>query len=444
MVKIPLAISSGKGLSQKSNNSKLLNLMVHMEESGSKQNHIIINTAGTKLIKTFPDKVQGIFEFRGFLYIATEKQLIRTKNGIDEVLGTVDFKEKVTFSTNGVDIVAVGGNGYAYHLEDGIFTSLGDQDGWYYSNSVDYMDGYFIFNRKGTGQFFISKLYSTKINPIDWASAESSPDNTEGARVINRQLWLFGESTSEVWYDSGDADFPFARIGGATSDVGCRSHKTIAKMQNSLILVGDDNRVYATSGYQLMPISTPTIDLKLSKCSRLTAFSYNERGHWFYVLHIDNQTYVYDTTTQQWHERSSNYQRWAIAGATTLLSGKTVGYSDKSIFEVSIDILTENEKPIYREIITLPIQHDVNFLRWHEAQLDIEAGHNKVSNVGIQISKDYGKTWQNTIYTTTGKVGEYTNRARWTRLGCGRDLVAKITISDAIPIRISGFYGRFS
>ena len=34
-----------------------------------------------------------------------------------------------------------------------------EQEGWYPSSMVTYMDGYFIFNRTGTGQFFISELF---------------------------------------------------------------------------------------------------------------------------------------------------------------------------------------------------------------------------------------------------------------------------------------------
>ena len=444
MVKIPFVISSGKGLSKKSNNSRLLNLMVHIEESGSKNNHIIINTAGLILSDTLTDAIQGVFHHRGYLYIVTKSILYRRKDRATtlEEIGKVNFAEKVTFSTNGNDIVLVGGNGYSYNTISHKFRSMSTQEGWYYSNSVDFMDGYFIFNRKGTGQFFISKLYSTDINPIDWATAESNPDNTEGARVINRQLWLFGDSTTEVWYDSGDKDFPFYRVSGATSDTGCKDHASIAKMQNTLILVGDDNRVYTTQGYQLIPISTPAIDIKLENSKRLSAFSYNEKGHWFYVLHIDNSTYVFDTTTKQWHERSSMFSRWMIDNAITLDDGSTLGYHNKKIYDISIDHLTEDGKNIHREAVTLPIQHDVAGVRWHEAQLDMETGHGNKATVAIQISKDYGNTWQNTVYSSTSATGEYMNRVRWTRLGSGRDLVAKITISEPIPIRISGFYVR--
>jgi hypothetical protein len=56
----------------------------------------------------------------------------------------------------------VGYNGYAYTPETETIEDMSTEEGWFPSDTVDFMDGYFIFNRAGTGQFFISKLYSTE------------------------------------------------------------------------------------------------------------------------------------------------------------------------------------------------------------------------------------------------------------------------------------------
>src|SRR2546430_2312013 len=42
------------------------------------------------------------------------------------------------------------------------------------ADKVDYMDGYFVFNKRGTGQFQITGLLTTSVDPLDFATAEGS------------------------------------------------------------------------------------------------------------------------------------------------------------------------------------------------------------------------------------------------------------------------------
>ena len=149
-------------------NSDLLNLFVHIEEQGGKNNHIILNTAGTILVNDEAEYlILGLYEFKGKIYIAT-RQILYSYDVITEILTAIDLvdfsaSEKVSFADNGIELVVVGNNGYYYNPETEDFGSM-EQEGWYPSTMVTYMDGYFIFNRTGTGQFFISELYSHLID----------------------------------------------------------------------------------------------------------------------------------------------------------------------------------------------------------------------------------------------------------------------------------------
>lgn len=446
---IPFAISSGSAYSDKNNSSELLNMYVQIEEQGSKSNHVLLNTSGLELIASSKYTIYGIYEFLQKIYIATSDFLYEVDGETLTKIGAVSFSKKVIFSDNGIDLMIVGENGYAYTPSTGTLKNMSTETGWFPSDTVAYMDGYFIFNRTGSGQFFISKLYSTEIDPIDWASGESAPDDTVGVVVTSRQLWIIGERTVEVWYDSGDPDFPFTRISGAVSDIGCANNQTLAKIKTSALFVGIDNKVYMTNGYIPQAISTPAIELKIINAERddLQAFSYTENGAWFYVLHIGNQcTYVFDIDTAQWHKRkSSTIDKWKINGAINIYeNGSALGYSDKDIHSLSINHLTENGDRIRREATTLPINKTVNRIRVHEAQLDMDGGFDIEAKVELEMSHDSGKTWRNKIEATTGAVGEYQRRVIWRRLGQTRDAIFRISITDAIPIRISGLWARIS
>jgi len=451
MVKIPFAISSGSAYSKKNNRSELLNLYTHIEEQGSKSNHILLNTSGTTERVELDFKIYGMYEFLGKVYIATSLKLYqydRYTNAYKSV-GNVNFSQKVVFSDNGIDLMVVGSNGYSYTPSTEIFKVMANEEGWYPSSTVAFMDGYFIFNREGTGQFFISELYSTIIDPIDWATGEAAPDDTVGVAVSLRQLWIIGERSTEVWYDSGDPDFPFTRISGAVSDIGCANNQTIAQIRDSIFFVGNDNKVYQTKGYTPIIVSTSAVDFNISKADRTTleAFTYTENGHWFYVLTLGNEiTFVYDIDTAQWHNRESVLLgKWMIDGAINFYDdGIAIGYGDKKIYDISIDTLTDNGQRIRREAVSLPINKTVNRIRIYEMQLDMEAGYDTEAEVILQLSEDSGKTWGNNKVATTGKKGQFKNRVRWLRLGQTRDAIVRIVTTDAIPIRINGLYARIT
>jgi hypothetical protein len=54
--------------------------------------------------------------------------------------------------------------------------------------------------------------------------------------VDHREIWLFGNNTTEIWINIGDPDFPFQRIQGAFLEIGCAAPYSVAKADNSLIL----------------------------------------------------------------------------------------------------------------------------------------------------------------------------------------------------------------
>jgi len=66
----------------------------------------------------------------------------------------------------------------------------------------------------------------------------------------------------------------------------------------------------------------------------------------------------------------------------------------------------------------------------------------KDPQIMLQISKDYGHTWGTERWQSLGKTGEYKQRVRWTRLGCGYAFTFKLRISDPVKRSIIGVYAR--
>jgi Neuraminidase (sialidase) len=60
--------------------------------------------------------------------------------------------------------------------------------------------------------------------------------------------------------------------------------------------------------------------------------------------------------------------------------------------------------------------------------------------VSLRTSKDGGKTWSNELIRSIGKVGEYSKRVIWNRVGGGRKVVFEVTITDPVKRNIVGAY----
>lgn len=86
----------------------------------------------------------------------------------------------------------------------------------------------------------------TTIDPLNFAEAESEPDNIISAITVGDQVWLLGQKATEAWYATGD-DPAFAPIAGRTYARGVIEGTTV-KVKDSVILVGNDGVVYSVSG----------------------------------------------------------------------------------------------------------------------------------------------------------------------------------------------------
>jgi hypothetical protein len=317
-----------------------------------------------------------------------------------------------------------------------------------------FLDGYFIIMNTNPGQFQISGLYDgTTWSALDFGTAEGSPDKLVAIRAVNRQLWLFGSKTTEVYYDSGDT-FPFVRVDGAFMQYGCAAPFTVQPFAGSAAWLTDAGMVVMTNGYMPRRISNHAIELEIRKSdmSQASAWSYQQDGHYFYCLNLDDsqKTLVYDIAAQSWHERSrlENGQDLRHRANTYAYAyGKHIvgDFQNGNIYEMSFDYKTDNGQPIARERTSPHGYSDGKRLFVSRLLIDCAVG---VGLDGIQqgtdpqimmrISRDGGMTWGNERWKSLGKIGSFKHRVWWDRLGSGRDLVTKVRYTEPTEFTILG------
>lgn len=447
---------------------RTINMYPILSEVGtSKEPSALRATAGLSL---FCDLGQG--PVRGGITASNGRAFFVAGNGLYEVFsngtstnqGTLNsFVGRVYLAENGTQVMIVDGtDGYIYNMDTDAFAEITDPQ-FPQPATVTFQDGYFIVNRVGTQEYYISAINDgTSWDAADFSTFEYGPDNTIAVISDNGNLWGLGETTIEAHQNTGAAAFPFERIGGAVIETGCAAAGTVCTFDNSIAWLGSDKQgrgvVWRANGYNAQRLSTQAIEAKIASVedfSESYAYVYNEQGHVFYCLQIRglDTTLVYDGATGMWHEKAYNND---LTGRTEQHRGtchvfafqkNLVGDRETGkIYQQSLSLYDDAGREIIRERVFPHIQDEKRYINYTSLELDLENGRGLVSGQGsdpqimLQYSDDGGRTWSSELWRSMGAMGEYKTRVRWLRLGTARDRVFRVKTSDPIFQQINGAY----
>jgi len=351
---------------------RLINLYQENSESGSSESGAVLyGTPGLKLFSTLASSNgnRGLYTTsKGRCFTVIGNTLYELfDNGSNVSRGTLNTSEGTVIMTDNLSqlMIVDGSNGYILTLVSSVLTQITDTDFPTGPTHVAFLDQYFIVNDNNTQNFYISALNDgTSWNALDFGSVESSPDVLRSLLVNNQNIWLFGDKSIEVFYDSGASTFPFVRVPGGVIEIGVFSRYSVAKMNSSVYWLGNNNEggytIYKTNGYQPVRISTHPIEKKISELvnpNNSVGYSYQQEGHFFYVLSfIDGEmTFVFDEITGKWHERafleplSGNLKKHRALNHSFAFGKNLVGDFEKPlIYEYDLDTYTDNGDEIAR------------------------------------------------------------------------------------------------
>jgi len=393
-MKTPILGSSYVARSVNAADSRMVNLFPEIVPEAGKEPAFLQRAPGLRLLATLgTGPVRGLWQFGGFGYAVSGNTLFKvTSDWTATSVGSIAGSGPVSMADNGTQLfVAANGPSYIYNANTGAFQQITDSD-FPGAVTVSYLDGYFVFNEPNSQKIWVTSLLEgTQIDPLDFASAEGSPDNVVSLLVSNRELWVFGTNSAEVWYDAGTADFPLQRIQGAFNEVGCAAAYSVAKMDNGVFWLGADARgrgmVYRANGYQAQRISTHAVEWHIQQYGNLSdaiGYTYQQDGHSFYVLIFPqaDTTWVYDVATQAWHERAGwnngDFTRHRSNCQMAFSSEVVVGdYENGNIYAFDLDVYADNGQiqRWLRSWRALPTgQNTLRRTAHHTLQLDCETG----------------------------------------------------------------------
>lgn len=412
--------------------------------------------------------IRGEWTFNGVGYVVSGNYLYSINNSYTAtLLGTVTGSGPVSMSDNGTQLfVACNPDGFIYNATTGAFAQITDLD-FPGASVVWYLAGYFVFVEPDSQRFWITSLLDgTSIDPLDFASAEGAPDGLTSLIVDHQELWLMGTNSVEVWSKTPNDDFPFTAIQGAFIETGCAAPFSVAKADNSIFWLGQDDRgrgiVWRANGYTPVRVSTHAIEYAIAQYAQIQdaiAYTYQQDGHAFYVLTFPsgNATWVFDASTNLWHERASwNTQMgtWyrhrsncQMAFNNRIIVGD---YQNGNIYALSLDTFADNGQiqRWLRAWRALPTgQNNLKRTFQHALQIDGQTGVGLVTGQGsnpiidLRWSDDGGHTWSNYHSRTMGAIGASQTRAIFRRLGSTeklRDRVYELSGTDPVQRSFTG------
>jgi hypothetical protein len=380
-------------------------------------------------------------------WVATKLGDLQTTSGPISVTDNGNYALIVDGSSSGYSI-PLAGNGFAT-LSDPAF--LG-------GNTIDFVDGFFILNNPGTQQFYVSLANQVQFDATDFASKSGYSDKLIGVGVSRRYVYLFGATTTEIWFNGGGTTFAFERMPGVFMQYGCTAAATIAQMDGEFLWLAQSEQgraiVCKTNQFTAQKISTFALDNELANYSTLDdaqGFTYQISGHFFYVLIFPtaNKTWQFDLSTGQWNElvwldsNGSENRHRANCHASIYDTSVVGDWQNGNLYAWDMDNYTDNGAPIAR-IRSFAHSTDDNSdrIRYREFIANMEVGNGEGSNgpvpVFLRWSDTRGRSWGNAISSTLGKEGEYLTSIQFQRLGMARDRVFELSWSSSVKTALLG------
>lgn len=470
-MKTPILGGYETTLSSNASDNRLINLFPEVTPEGAEAGYLL-RCSG--LLTEFGSSegsgnIRGMYVCNGFLFVVYGNELHKIW-GSDYsyvIPGTIPGTGLVSMVSNNVQIVIGTGNEmFVYNTGSDVFEQITDPD-FFGAGAFVYMAQRFVFNRPGTQQIYATNILaddgstSITISSLDLAYADLAADKTVTVAANHNELWVFGEKSTEVWYNAGTEGFPFAPISGGFSEIGCLAKNSVVVMDNSLIWLGVDKNgegcVYQARGYSPQKISTPSIDYKIQReidKSNAVAYGYQKNGHEFYVISLPNtdETWVYDITTKIWHQRgyfeNGEFKRH-LGHCCVVFGGKVLigSYLTRQVYSYDDSVYTEGGRTqkwvrswraCSREKLNGKRYLHRSLLINCETGVGLESGQGSSPLMMLRYSDDGGHTWRETEPTSMGEVGEYGTRVKWWGLGASRDRIYEISGTDPVKIAIIG------
>lgn len=380
-----------------------------------------------------PQPVQGIFwsiRFSCFIAVGGGKIYRVSTSGVFSACPGVTFSSvttPATFAENSTHVFVTAGGQMA--ITDGLTsnwlsTGITALDNG--STHLGWLDGHIIANQAGTNYFWYTDSDGVTWDVNNSESANADMDTIVALTVFNRELYLFGTRSTEIWYNTGQTPGTFQRQEGAFITRGCSAPYSIVQANNTLFWLDHERAFIMLDGRSPKIISQPiqTILLSYSDVSDFTATyaQWQNQRFIFLTSAINNITFVYDVVLDAWYRWGS----WDAERYTyDFLPVRFIAFNPTNRFVVlvtdgSVRYFISTSSTARFLLRSAHISHGTD--QWKmskELLIRLKRGFTTTStSTDVSIRwRDQGKNWSNERFISLNKTGNYDQIEHIHRLG---------------------------
>jgi len=367
-----------------------------------------------------------------------------------------------TISTNGEGqlLITSGGAAYLYDLATNVLTLIAGLA----ATMGGCVDGFGLAFDLVSGQVRISDFGDLSVwDPTQFFARSAAPDPWQAMAVNDREIYMIGEQTGEIWYNAGTAPVPFALSTGSLFGYGTGAPFSVAVRGGAVTWLaqskGGGGTIVLARGPDPQAISSEAVNdalaraLKTSTISDTETFCYEEEDHLYSCVSCPTaqMTWVHDAKTNLWHERGTwnapqnRYDAWHPRTHFVAAGKHFVGERGSTVIsELTDQVCVEADGGPLRRMRVGPAlwaQYPELLIvdRFEvilESGLADLAGQGQDPLVALRYSKD-AKTWSYERTARAGRRGDYGQRAFFTQCGSSEKLwLPEIVMTDPVPWRI--------
>jgi hypothetical protein len=400
-------------------------------------------------------------------------------------------------SDNGTNLVVADGSptGYITTLEGTDWNPISDSTGTFQgANQWAFVDTFLIWNLPNS-VFFGSTLSNQVVfDPLYIGGKAAYPDNLKSIFVNRREIFLFGDVKSEVWYNVGGsalAPFPFQILPGTYIEHGIAAIWSRANHDINVFWLSKDlqgeGTVLSFRGYLTQRISNHALEEAIRQMQATVGIddaigmTYQLDGHQFYMLTFPagNQTWVYDLSVQDptaaWHQEAwtdpvSGAMNRSRINCMAFINNKLMAgdWQNGSVYALNMDKYTDRVSPgtgVGSGFVECPIVCTRSFPHIGSARMaggqqgvevdgrrvqfaafraDMECGTAPLDAAGnpamvsLRWSDDRGRTFGNALLQSGGAPGEFLTQPQWLGMGIARDRIFELSHNIAGPAALNG------
>lgn len=447
---------------------RTVNLFEYTDTDG-KRGKVLINTSGLIKVLEIVAGIQGwraSFVFQGFVYFVVNSTVYRmNSNLVESVLGELTTSNGfIGIDANTHQVIIVDGvAGYIYDVTSGVFaqiTSIGFPS---LPIDVTFLDGFFAVPAGGTNTYTLSALNDgTTWDALDSAAINTHPGTITAIQTLHRKLFIFSQVFCEVWENAGLADFSFRRNNSLLMEYGTVAPASVATGFDRMFFLSQDTQglghIIMVSGTQAIPVSDSALDYELNSYSTVadgSGFVYQDWGIIFYRLNftVANKTWVFNVSQStpddlRWHNEEMLDGSRHVAQTHFYLNETHYfgSYNSGKCYQISNTTYSNDGEAIKRERIPQILFDAKGNNRVRVDRLYIDYVQGTATSIGIdanplvflEISRDGGQTYGNTLTAPMGKIGQTTFRTIFRKLGAAKSFTFRIRFYNQVKYIILG------